>query len=200
MDKQMKIHKKNLFCGSSHNEETDDNKKVTCKKCLRLIADDKPNKMYKVEYDYTDVIFIEAATASKAIYKCFKMKYYDDDIGEDIGEQFLDFRKYWKPKARIEKDTSITKTLTYQEEQQLLIDKADEFKDDWNKKYPIGTAVWFQGDGKDKAIITKTTSEALNRNNTYCVIFLDNVSGSYKLDESFVLPYLESNKNTEFLR
>jgi len=201
----MKTHKKNLWCGvgvwdRAKLDTTEDNKKVTCKKCLRLIADEKPHKLYKVEYNYIKIAHIEAPTASKAIYKFFKQEYYFDEAGESIGEQFSNFRKDWKPKAKLEKDKSKTRTLSESEKHQLKIDETNRFMDEFNEKYPIGSKVWFQADGKDIPVLTKTRSEAQNLNDTYCVIWVEGESSSYHLDDKWILPYAESNKNIECLR
>lgn len=199
---ELRIHKKDLECGSNSfglSKESELVSEITCKKCLRLIADDGPSKLYAISFNYTEVKYIEGVTSSKAVYKCFKEYYYDDEGGDNIGEQFLHFRKDWRPRARLA-DIGCQRTLTYTEKHQIEIDKANAFMDDWNKKYPVGTKIWFQGDGKDTPILTKTRSAALNRSGTYCVIFIDDVSGSYHLDERWVRPYLESNKNIESLR
>ena len=77
------------------------NSYIICKKCKRLLADNKPAKSYEVTfngYDGRETKIVNAPTASKAIYKAFKKFYYNDDY--DIGEEFLQFRKYGKLKAK----------------------------------------------------------------------------------------------------
>lgn len=198
----MKIHKVGLNCGHWHNEESQENEKVTCKKCLRLIADDKENKLYKVKFKYYDGSiaekFIEAPTSSKASYKCFKMFMFDDEACSDIGEQFT-WYKNDKPKVTRVVDTQVKRSLTedeqYEAQKLLYIEKAKEF----NLKYPIGTKVLFQGDGRVKPVIRTTKSKAFS-GDFHLSIFLNDVSGSYLLDDRFIRVLTEENKNLERLR
>ena len=195
----MKTHKKGLDCGTWHRLETENNNEVTCKKCLRLIADSKPSKLYEVSSNCIDNVFIEAPTASKAIYKAFKMFYYDGEYCESIGEQFRVFRAYHKPKAVLCKDSKKKRTLTYEEKQELIKKETLKKADDFNTKYPIGTDVLFQGDGKDSVVVTQTRSKAIAYD-SYMTIFLEGVSGSYKLDDRFVRVLTDGNMNLERLR
>lgn len=207
----MKIHKKGLQCGVSIyaqlewlKHQTENNKEVTCKKCLRLLKDEKAEKLYEVTYsnfDGTDGCrFVKAPTASKAIYKCFKMFRYDAECcSESIGVQFQWFRN-GKPKAKLIKDENVKPSLTEEEEYQLRIDEAQKRADEFNSKYPVGTKVLFQGDGKDSPVITTTKSTAQTKGGDYLLIFLDGVSGSYLLDDRFVRVLTEENKNLESLR
>ncbi len=195
-----KIHKKD-GCGVYFRTTTNDNE-VTCKKCLKLIADEKSNKFYEVSYygyDYTlTQKIIRAATSSSAIYKCFKMFRFDAEY-DSIGEQFKRFLSNCEPKAKLVKDENIKPSLTYEEEQeqkkQEAINKAAEF----NSKYPIGTKVLFQADFTDKVIVTTTRSEAQVYSD-YLTIFLDGVRGSYLLDDRFVRVLTDENKDLERLR
>lgn len=196
-----KIHKKD-GCGVYFRTTINDNE-VTCKKCLKLIADEKSNKFYEVSYygyDYalTQKI-IKAATSSSAIYKCFKIFIYDAEF-ESIGEQFKDFISYREPKAKLVKGENIKPSLTEEEEYQLKIDEAQKRADDFNNKYPIGTKVLFQGDGRDFPIVTTTKSTAQTKGGDYLTIFLDGVSGSYLLDDRFVRVLTDENKDLERLR
>ncbi|NUW28956.1 hypothetical protein [Aliarcobacter butzleri] len=195
-----KIHKKD-GCGIYFRTTTNDNE-VTCKKCLRLINDEKAKKTYEVFFagfdGSPDCKIIKAPTSSKAIYKCFKMFRFDAELIENIGIQFQWFRRC-KPKAILLKDENIKPSLTYEEEQeqkkQEAINKAAEF----NSKYPIGTKVLFQADFTDKVIVTTTRSEAQVYND-YLTIFLNGVSGSYLLDDRFVRVLTDENKDLERLR
>ncbi|UTJ05418.1 hypothetical protein [Arcobacter roscoffensis] len=195
----MKTHKKGLDCGTCHRLETENNNEVTCKKCLRLIADDKPSKLYEVSFNVIENLFIEAPTASKAIYKAFKMFYYDGEACESIGEQFRVFRAYDKPKASLCKDSNQKRTLTYEEEHELIKKETLKKADKFNAKYPVGTDVLFQGDGKDSVVVTQTRSKA-TAYDSYMTIFLEGVSGSYKLDDRFVRVLTDENMNLERLR
>lgn len=207
---KFKTHKKGLDCGTplkwnqnKHEKTTENNKEVTCKKCLRLINDEKTEKLYEVtftNFDGSDSCkTIKAPTSSKAIYKCFKLFMYDDECcGANIGEQFRWFRND-KPKAKLIKDKNVKQSLTYEEEDQLKKDEAQKRADEFNSKYPIGTKVLFQGDGKYYPIITTTRSEAIVYAD-YLTIFLDGVSGSYLLDDRFVRVLTDENKNLERLR
>lgn len=199
----MKKHKKGLDCGISVWDRTsilstENIDEVTCKKCLRLIADDKPNKLYEVSYDYVEVKIISAPTASKAIYKCFKNFDYFDEACESIGEQFNSFRKNGKPKAKRIKDKTMAASLTFEEERQLELDTDTKKCEDWNLKNPIGTKVLFQADFTDYVVVTTTRSEAQMLGSSP-VIFLNDVSGCYSLDSKFVRRY-EGNEYIERLR
>lgn len=205
-----KTHKKNLNCGTplgwkqeKQHITTENNKEVTCKKCLRLINDGKENKLYEVTYTNFDwsssTKTIKAPTSSKAIYKCFKMFIYDDECcSGSIGEQFMWFRKD-KPKAKLIKDENIKLSLTYEEEQEQKKQEAIKRASEFNSNYPIGTKVLFQGDFKNEVIITTTRSEAIVYAD-YLTIFLDGVSGSYLLDDRFVRVLTDENKDLERLR
>lgn len=203
-----KIHKQGLDCGIAigyHKKilRTQKDNEVTCKKCRRLINDEKAQKLYEVTYycfDGSDGYqIIKAPTASKAIYKCFKLFVYDGEChSESIGVQFQRFRNR-KPKAKLVKDKNIKPTMTWQEEKEFkkkeIIKKAEEF----DSKYPVGTKVLFQADFTEKVIVTTTRSKA-QVNNDYLTIFLDGVSGSYVLDYRFVRVLTDENKNLKTLR
>ena len=207
---KFKIHKQGLNCRTplgwkqnKYHHTTENNKEVTCKKCLRLINDEKENKLYEVTYTNFDgsnsTKTVKAPTSSKAIYKFFKMFIYDDECCRaSIGEQFMWFRNN-KPKAKLIKDENVKPSLSYEEEVQLKIDEAIKRADEFNSKYPIGTKVLFQGDGKNEVIVTTTRSEAIVYSD-YLTIFLDGVSGSYLLDDRFVRILTEENKDLERLR
>lgn len=206
---KLKTHKKGLKCGTplnwkqnEYHNTTENIKEVTCKKCLRLIKDEKAEKMYEVFFNYFDdspeCKIIKAPTSSKAIYKCFKLFIFNDEAIENIAIQFNWFRKC-KPKAFLLKDKDAKPSLTYEEESQLKKDEAIQKADKFNSKYPIGTKVLFQGDGKDTPIITTTRSEAIVYAD-HLTIFLDGVSGSYLLDDRFVRVLTDENRDLESLR
>ena len=209
---KFKTHKKGLDCGTSiafsrlisGNTEntTENNDEVTCKKCLKLIKDEKAVKVYAVSFDSWDCVLIQknikASSSSSAIYKCFKSFFYNDE-GEKISKQFKDFLSYHEPKAKLLKDKNIKPSLSYEEEEEQLKKDAIKRADDFNSKYPIGTKVLFQGDGKYYPIITTTRSEAIVYAD-YLTIFLDGVSGSYLLDDRFVRVLTDENKDLERLR
>ncbi len=201
---QLKIHKSGLDCGANRVNQTDNNDEVTCKKCLRLIKDEDVQKLYEVSYKCfdgsDDCKIVKAPTASKAIYKCFKIFRYDNECcSESIGEQFQWFRG-GKPKAKLIKDENVKPSLTEEEQYQLRIDEAQKKADEFNSKYPIGTKVLFQGDGKDSPIVTTTKSTAQTKGGDYLTIFLDGVSGSYLLDDRFVRVLTDENKDLQRLR
>lgn len=206
---KLKVHKKGLKCGTplgwnqnEYHNASENIKEVTCKKCLRLIKDEKEEKIYEVFFNYFDgspeCKIIKAPTSSKAIYKCFKLFVFNDEAIENIGIQFNWFRKC-KPKAFLLKDENAKQSLTYEEEQKLKKDEVIKRADEFNSKYPIGTKVLFQGDGKETSIITATRSEAIVYAD-YLTIFLDGVSGSYLLDDRFVRVLTDENKDLERLR
>ena len=195
----VKVHLKDCWCGTDRKHHTTTNHdEVTCKKCKRLMPSDKPMKLYKVTVDYVDDYVIEAISSSKATYKCFKDFHYNDEACESIGEQFFSFKKYGKPEVKIVKDTSIKRTLTYEEEHQLQVEQLNKECDDWNSKYPIGTKVWFQRDGASEPIVTTTRSEAQMRG-TYLIIWTNADSSSYFLDPKWILPY-NGNEDIKALR
>lgn len=209
----MKTHKKGLDCGthiafsrlvSGKNENTtENNEEVTCKKCLKLIRDEKISRVYEVSFDNWDCVTtqknIKAASSSSAIYKCFKSFSYNDEASESIAKQFNSFLLYCEPKAKLLKDKNIKPSLTYEEEIQLKKDEARKRANEFNEKYPIGTKVLFQGDFKNEVIVTTTRSEAIVYSD-YLTIFLDGVSGSYLLDDRFVRVLTDENMNLESLR
>ncbi len=102
----MRIHKTGVKCGSAYKIApeflTDDDGKVTCKRCKRLIADKKDCKLYRllVGIYAIDEYFVYAPTSSKAAYKCFVMFFYNEDAWGNIGEQFLSFKKRLKTVRR----------------------------------------------------------------------------------------------------
>lgn len=53
--------------------------------------------------------------------------------------------------------------------------------DDWNAKYPVGTAVVLKADGGQN-VATKTRSEASILSGHSAVIWLEGISGCYLLD------------------
>lgn len=197
----LKTHKKGLDCGANRVSQTDNNDEVTCKKCLRLIKDEKAVKVYAVSFDSYDCVSMEknikASSSSSAIYKCFKSFMYNDE-GERISKQFKDFLSFHEPKAKLLKDDT-KPSLTYEEEVQLKKDEAIKRANEFNSAYPLGTKVLFQGDGKDTPIITTTRSEAIVYAD-YLTIFLDGVSGSYLLDDRFVRVLTDENKDLQRLR
>ncbi len=199
---KLKTHKKGLPCGVPHGMTSDDNKLVTCKKCLKQIKDKESSKFYDVEfYDHEYVLTtktVKASSSSAAIYKCFKMFRYDAEF-ESISEQFKNFISFCEPKARLNKDENIKPSLTWTEEQQLKEDEIKKQANDFDSKYPIGTKVLFQADFTDKVIVTTTRSKAQVYSH-YLTIFLDGVSGSYHLDDRFVRVLTEENKDLERLR
>lgn len=197
----MKIHKKALFCGSAQRETTEENSKVTCKRCLRLLADSKPNKIFRVnfrEWSDLDPKLIEAPTSSKAIYKYFKLFYYEAELCENIGEQFQWFRKA-KPKTEVIKDKDAKQSLTWREEQEEKEKKAQEKADEFNRRNPLGTEVLFQADFTEEIVVTKTKSAAFATGENL-LIFLHGVSGSYLLDERFIRVLTKENKSLSKLR
>lgn len=205
----MKTHKKDLNCGTplkwnqnTHKNTAEKDNEVTCKKCLRLINDAKSEKLYKVSYftfdDSEGCQIVKAATASKAIYKCFKLFRYDDEYCENIGIQFQWFRR-GKPKAKLIKDANAKPTMTWFEEQEFNKNEAIKRADEFNCNYPIGTRVLFQGDGKNSPIITTTRSKAQVYSD-YLTIFLEGVSGSYLLDDRFIRVLTDENKDLKELR
>lgn len=205
----LKTHKKGLDCRTplkwNQNQvelQTENNDEVTCKKCLRLINDEKTEKKYAVFFNCFDDSriskIIKAPTSSKAIYKCFKSFRYNDEAIENIAIQFNWFRKC-KPKAFLLKDKDAKPSLTYEEESQLKKDEAIKRANEFNSAYPLGTKVLFQGDGKDIPIITTTKSEAIVYAD-YLTIFLDGVSGSYLLDDRFIRVLTDENKDLQRLR
>lgn len=204
---KIKTHKQGSNCGTPATFSrliSIKNENVTCKKCLRLLNDEKENKLYEVTYINFDgsnsTKTIDAPTSSKAIYKCFKMFRYDDECcGGSIGEQFMWFRNN-KPKVKLIKDENVKPSLTEEEEYQLRIDEVQKRADEFNSKYPIGTKVLFQGDGRDSPIITTTKSTAQTKGGDYMVIFLDGVSGSYLLDDRFIRVLTDENKDLQRLR
>jgi len=169
---------------------------VTCKKCKRLIPSDKPLKMYCVSV-YDEQKYIEASNASKANYQAFKEFYYNNDMCESIGEQFSWFKSRLES-TRVCKDKNVQKTLTHAEKDAIEEQKAIDECEEWNKKYPIGTQVWFQKDGAEKPILTKTRSEAQSRG-TYMVLWTEADGSSYRLDPRWILPYV-GNENIKVLR
>ena len=80
-----------------------------------MINDSKTEKLYEVTYftfDGSDGCqIVKAPTASKAIYKCFKLFIYDECCGGSIADQFQWFRNI-KPKAKLLKDKNIKPTMT----------------------------------------------------------------------------------------
>lgn len=151
-------------------------------------------KIYSENENFNCVV--EAETRSKALYKAFKNFYYDEECYvEPINVQF---KWFLNEKYKISK-TNLEKTLTFEEEKKLKQDNCEILCNDFNEKYPIGTKVLFQGDGKNEAIITKTRSKA-EVYSDYLIIFLENVSGSYLLDDKFVRVLNEDNKNLKYLR
>lgn len=207
---KLKTHKKDLDCRTplkwNQNQlelQTENNDEVTCKRCLKLIRDEQISKVYRVsfyDWDYNfDAKNIKASSPSSAIYKSFKSFRYNDEACESIAEQFKCFLLYCKPKAELIKDKNAKPSLTYEEEDQLKKDEAIKRADEFNSKYPIGTKVLFQGDGKHTPITTTTRSEAIVYAD-YLTIFLDGVSGSYLLDDRFVRVLTDENKDLERLR
>lgn len=206
----LKIHKNGLNCGTplgwNQNKpelQTENDSEATCKKCIRLINDSKTEKLYEVTYftfDGSDGCqIVKAPTASKAIYKCFKLFRYDSEcFSENIGVQFQWFKK-GRPKAKLLKDKNIKPTMTEDEEKEFKKNEAIRQAAEFNDKYPIGTKVLFQADGRDKPIVTTTRSKA-EVYADYLIIFLEGVSGSYSFDDRFVRVLTEDNKNLERLR
>lgn len=201
-----KIHKKGLICGSnishlSNDCFTQNSDDVTCVRCKRLINDSLPNKLYRVSVDRAieSSYLISAPTSSKAVYRCFKNFFYDGELCEDIGDQFAWFKKYKKPKPTVEKDLSLQPTLTWDEQEAFNKSKTEKQCEEWNTKYPIGTLVLFQADGESAPVTTFTRSNA-RVNGDYMVIWLEGVSGSYKLDDRWIRPLTEENKNLHALR
>jgi len=74
----LRIHKTGVKCGTAYKIApeflTDDDRKVTCKRCKRLIRAGKFLKYYSVKVDRAaeEEYLISALTSSKAAYKCFK--------------------------------------------------------------------------------------------------------------------------------
>ena len=85
------------------------------------------------------------------------------------------------------------------EEKEFKKNEAIRQAAEFNDKYPIGTKVLFQADGRDKPIVTTTRSKA-EVYADYLIIFLEGVSGSYSFDDRFVRVLTEDNKNLERLR
>ena len=103
----MRIHKTGVKCGTAYKIApeflTDDDGKVTCKRCKRLIRTGEFLKLYSVKVDGAakeEEYFISALTSSKAAYKCFKTYFYREDAWGNIGEQFLSFKKRLKTVRR----------------------------------------------------------------------------------------------------
>jgi hypothetical protein len=202
----MEVHKKNIICGTNNRKLFSEiDKEVSCKKCQRFIKEKRKKKLYKVSWfnDYDKMFeekIIEASTSSKAMYSCFKKFKYDGDYCENIGIQFQWFRNS-KPKVKVlNKDSNILKpSLSFEEEDMLKKEEIKRLANEFDEKCPIGTKVLFQGDGKDFPIITTTRSKA-QIYDSYLTIFLDNVSGSYLLDDRFVRVLTEENKDLKSLR
>jgi hypothetical protein len=207
---KLKTHKKGLECSSDMGYKRDHLKQyseidneVTCKKCLKLIRDEKVSKAYEVSFYDWEYSFnqknIKASSSSSAIYKCFKSFRYNDEACEGIGKQFKSFLLYCNPKAKILKDKNIKPSLTEEEENKLKKDEVIKRADEFNSKYPIGTEVLFQADFTDEVIVTTIRSKAQVYSH-YLTIFLDGVSGSYHLDDRFVRVLTDENKDLERLR
>ena len=149
-------------------------------------------RLYKVTYLSCDGKIQEsrivmATTNSKAKYKCFKDFVYDGDMVENVGEQFPMFlRRHISTRLSEGQPTKTQEEIEAEDMQ-----KAQVRANAWNASHPAGSLVWFQRDGADHAEVAKTKSEAIVSSSTTLTIFIDGVSGSYILDDRFIVPYFE---------
>lgn len=196
-----KMHKKSLDCGTQNRKKTTDiNEKVTCKKCLRLLENNKPSVLWEVttnveNYNGDKTMIILASSASKSKYECFKRFFYNPEACEDIGMQFNWFKKY-KPTVKLSK--SKEKTLTAEEKCALQEIEIDKKVSELNKLYPAGTEVLFQADGAKEA--TKTKLREIQRYGNYMVAWVEATGSSYHLDDRWIRFITEENKDLKKLR